>query len=162
MDGDSALYIQALATIALVFVTAWYVRLTNKLVKVQTAPIPYVDISLVHKYHLLVYVKNAGGGIAYNINFEVENGFRYLEGKDRMVKSFEKLDTVMQLAPQQEKKLALISLIDNPNIPGSSRELMNKVVKVKITYADTPQALSKGEVSCSLDFPYYLALASSD
>jgi hypothetical protein len=159
MDGDSALYVQAVATIALVVVTALYVRLTNKLVKAQTASLPYMDIHLVSNYHLQVYVKNAGAGIAYNIDFEVENGFKYLEGG--IVKSFEKFDTVVQLAPQQEKSLALISLIDNPDKPGSARELMNKVVKVKITYADTPQARSKGSVSCSLDFPYYLTRASS-
>ena len=156
---DSALYVQAVATIALVVVTALYVRLTNKLVKAQTAPLPYMDIRLVSNYHLQVYVKNAGAGIAYGIDFEMENGFKYLEGD--IVKSFEKLDTVMQLAPQQEKNLALISLIDNPDKPGSPREHMNKVVKVKITYAETPQAGSKGFVNCSLDFPYYLTIASS-
>ena len=157
MDGDSALYVQAVATIALVVVTALYVRLTNKLVKAQTAPLPYMDIRLPSSSRLQVYVKNAGAGIAYDLNFEVENGFKYLE--DNNVKSFEKLDTVLQLAPQQIRNVALISLRDNP---GSSRELMNKVVRVKIAYADTPQARSKGFVSCSLDFPYYLAIASSD
>lgn len=159
MDSDATLYTQialVVVTASLVIVTAIYAWITNKLVKAQTAPHPFVDLRKqeAERQILEAYVKNAGNSIAYNLDFEIENGFNI--STETVQESFDKLDNITQLAPQQERELAIIEVYDFDENQRAARELMNKIIKVKITYATTPQARSTNEIVCLLDFPYYL------
>lgn len=126
--------ITTIATVVLALLTAWYVRLTNKMLKETRAsrgPTVYVDLEL-NSFEVKLIIGNSGLGPAHNLRFKVKETIPWV--KDSFGKGINHLtpikDGITYLAPGRVLKFTA------GRVDWKETDEIDAIVKFDIDYDD--------------------------